>query len=220
MMPLDKLQPMFDVLADVASERIRQFERWGEQDHPSIAPVLVNDPDVRAEFYGILTESHAKRQCERRFAAGGGSFADIAIEEVAEAIAALDDDAREVELIQCAAVFVAWAETIRRRNGGAFAPVHGAPRPLPPGAAAADPLRERSVVVYGPQACGKTRNAQAIRRHFGLHAIVDDAVSGRPVPKEGALILTNDRQLFDKLTGLRRYTFDAVAELVGLAVSA
>jgi hypothetical protein len=30
------------------------------------------------------------------------------------------------------------------------------------------------VVVYGPMACGKTRNAAALAAHFGLDIVVDD----------------------------------------------
>jgi len=49
----------------------------------------------------------------------------------------------------------------------------------------------RSVVVYGPQRCGKTRNAEALRRHFGLNRVVDDWDGISDVPAAGALILTN-----------------------------
>lgn len=32
----------------------------------------------------------------------------------------------------------------------------------------------KSVIVHGPQGCGKTRNAEALRKHFRLSQIVDE----------------------------------------------
>ena len=50
-----------------------------------------------------------------------------------------------------------------------------------------------SVVVYGPQWCGKTRNAKAIARALGLRRILEDFEfdSGFDYPRQGALLLTN-----------------------------
>ena len=50
-----------------------------------------------------------------------------------------------------------------------------------------------SVVVYGPQGCGKTRNARCIARALNLPRIIDDwsLDSGRAWPRTGALLLTN-----------------------------
>lgn len=108
------MQSTFNILAEVASERIRQDAKWGPQDHPSIRDAV--PPDDRAAYHGVISEAGAKSQCERRFANGIGTYADIAIEEVAEAVDALDDEARRAELVQCAAVFVAWVEAIDRRQ--------------------------------------------------------------------------------------------------------
>lgn len=33
----------------------------------------------------------------------------------------------------------------------------------------------KSIIVFGPQGCGKTRNARAIADHYGLRSIFDDA---------------------------------------------
>lgn len=54
----------------------------------------------------------------------------------------------------------------------------------------------RSVIVHGPQGCGKTTNAEAIREALGLSAVVDDWKRGQPFPVDGALILTNDDGIF------------------------
>lgn len=32
----------------------------------------------------------------------------------------------------------------------------------------------RSVVIYGPHLCGKNANAQELREHFGLQAVIED----------------------------------------------
>lgn len=69
----------------------------------------------------------------------------------------------------------------------------------------------QSVIVYGPQGCGKTTNAHALAKHFGLHKIVDD---GRQLLTEptGSLYLTNDRPLL--AYGCRVISFhDAMEEL-------
>lgn len=55
-----------------------------------------------------------------------------------------------------------------------------------------------SVIIYGPQGCGKTRNAEALAKHFGLNHIIDDGEDengnswhpGDPVPDD-TLVLTN-----------------------------
>lgn len=47
-----------------------------------------------------------------------------------------------------------------------------------------------SIVVYGPQGCGKTRNKAALAAHFGLSNIIDDWSPGDTLP-EDTLALTN-----------------------------
>ena len=65
-----------------------------------------------------------------------------------------------------------------------------------------------SIVVYGPAGCGKTRNAELLRKRLGLVRVIDEAdhFSG-PIPRCGALILTNnpDAQLFKRF---ERITFE------------
>lgn len=48
-----------------------------------------------------------------------------------------------------------------------------------------------SKIVYGPQACGKTRNAAALAKHFGLSRVVDDWAPGDEM-LDDALLLTNE----------------------------
>lgn len=47
-----------------------------------------------------------------------------------------------------------------------------------------------TVIIYGPQGCGKTRNAQVIAKAFGLTAILDGWHGKGSVP-EDTLVLTN-----------------------------
>jgi hypothetical protein len=49
------------------------------------------------------------------------------------------------------------------------------------------------VVVYGAMACGKTRHAGAIARHFGVRKVVDDWDPHMHVLEDDALHLTNMR---------------------------
>ncbi len=50
----------------------------------------------------------------------------------------------------------------------------------------------RSVVIYGPQRCGKTSNAQELRTHFGLREVLDDWDGHTAYPLEDTLVLTNN----------------------------
>jgi hypothetical protein len=49
-----------------------------------------------------------------------------------------------------------------------------------------------SVYIYGPAGCGKTTNAERLKRKFGLDQVIDDYGTferSRTVPKHGALVL-------------------------------
>ena len=51
-----------------------------------------------------------------------------------------------------------------------------------------------SVIVYGPQGCGKTRYSKLIMQALGLQKVIEaDELHGRPMPKHRALVLTNER---------------------------
>lgn len=57
-----------------------------------------------------------------------------------------------------------------------------------------------SVIVHGPQGCGKTQNCQALARHFGLRQIVDNAYSSNwpriLASMPPTLFLTHERPQF------------------------
>lgn len=111
----DMMATMY-VLDEVFAERQRQDEKWGEQNHPDFWPTkLPQTAELRATYYGVPQEGLAKHNCELAFAAGRGSWADILVEEVSEAIGAPHVEALREELVQVAAVAVKWVEAIDRR---------------------------------------------------------------------------------------------------------
>lgn len=59
---------------------------------------------------------------------------------------------------------------------------------------------EKSWLVHGPQACGKSSNAQAIAKALGLIDIRDDWQPGMPVAITGGLYLTNSEGPFEPFT--------------------
>ena len=119
------------VLAEIAAERRRQDAKWGEQNHPDADPVILSrlaldgtygTPEAvalrLAQEYEIPTAARAKRICQTEAASGGATWIGIAVEEVAEALEAVaaGPDALRAELVQAAAVFVAWIGALDRRR--------------------------------------------------------------------------------------------------------
>jgi hypothetical protein len=94
------------VLHDVALERERQLEKWGLQHHP----------DGTGKPWQERGAEVARLACEMAFNTGQGVWADILAEEVAEAFAESDPEKLAEELVQVAAVAVAWVEDIRSRS--------------------------------------------------------------------------------------------------------
>jgi hypothetical protein len=115
-----------DILDEIGVERRAQDDKWGEQNHPDVDTVLMSRPggcrpERMAEHYAIPSATHARTTCDGRHHRGDGTFADILIEEVAEAIEAavlLGEEGLRAELIQVAAVAAAWVECIDRRARG------------------------------------------------------------------------------------------------------
>lgn len=99
-------------LGEIIEERQRQDDKWGEQNHPdgtgpghTVAGIDVVElaRQVKAE-----TDAHAD--------AGTLTYAQILLEEVLEAFAEDDPVKLRTELVQSAAVAVAWVEAIDRRR--------------------------------------------------------------------------------------------------------
>lgn len=100
--------PTESVLRAVAEEREAQDAKWGVQNHPDI---------YRSLYYPIESAEKAKALTDVRAKVKQISYADILLEEVAEAIeAAMEGNKNALidELVQVAAVAVAWVEKIDR----------------------------------------------------------------------------------------------------------
>lgn len=95
--------PTKSVLRSVWEEREAQDIKWGEQNHPNGTGAHLRD------------QAHdARERCEAAFRRGEGTFRHILDEEVAEAFAESNPYRLREELIQVAAVAVAWVEKIDR----------------------------------------------------------------------------------------------------------
>lgn len=99
---------------EIRGERIWQTDKWGEQNHDSV-------PDdrsalIRCQMVGLASELRAKLNCDDAVKDKRLTWAHIAVEELAEAVSARNEDTRREELVQLAAVVVAWIDCIDRAN--------------------------------------------------------------------------------------------------------
>lgn len=109
------------ILQEIAEERIRQEDKWGEQNHldgTGVEWTRYVSPWVWREDRAAQIADLAKSHCERKARIESLTFMDIALEEIAEAFAETDEQALRAELVQCAAVLVAWIGAIDRRKTG------------------------------------------------------------------------------------------------------
>jgi hypothetical protein len=105
------------VYKEILAEEVRQIGIWGEQNHPCIGDI---SPEWVSEHFEIPTEEKAKFLCEEAFRNGEGTYAHIMVEEMSEAVNALNINSRRAELVQLAAVCVSWIKKIDRdiaKNG-------------------------------------------------------------------------------------------------------
>ena len=96
------------VLDEIQAERDRQDAKWGEQNHP--------DGTGPAHGHYLADASIARDRCDREHRAGRGTWEHILTEEYHEAMACEGVGSLRDELIQVAAVAVAWVEAMDRRN--------------------------------------------------------------------------------------------------------
>lgn len=104
--------PTTGVLAEIAAERRRQDEKWGEQNHP-------DGTGPRVPYAGRLcfmeeAARDARLKCKGNSPAQD-NWRDILLEEVFEALAEESPAELRTELIQVAAVAAQWVEAIDRR---------------------------------------------------------------------------------------------------------
>lgn len=97
----------FWVLDQVAEERERQLDKWGEQHHPD---------GTGWGSYMALAEDYKYINDETVAQGGDPDWSEILLEEVYEALSETDREKLREELIQVAAVAVAWVEDLDSRG--------------------------------------------------------------------------------------------------------
>lgn len=113
-----------DIWAEILEERKRQDSAWGVQNHPDFDPVLTKrmggcSQDRMAEHFEVPTPVRARGITSTAAERGELCWMPILQEEVSELLQWNDPSAKETlkrELIQVAAVAVAWIESIERRG--------------------------------------------------------------------------------------------------------
>lgn len=108
-MKLDPTPETPQVFTDVIDERIRQVIKWGAQSLPD---------GTSSDTWGDMA-MEAKQTVDERAAAGTLTWVEVLDEEILEAYAETDPARLRAELIQVAAVAIAWAEDIDRRSAAA-----------------------------------------------------------------------------------------------------
>lgn len=93
-------------LADIVDERDAQIHKWGEQ----------HNSDGTGSHTFVAEAKFRRDRCEAAFSAGKGTWKDILLEEVWEAMAERNPAKLRAELIQVAAVAVSWVEDLDSRQ--------------------------------------------------------------------------------------------------------
>lgn len=105
---IDSSDQSLSFLLNVVLEMERQDNKFGANR---------NLPSVNKErFHGLVSEKDAKTLCENAMANGSETWADIAVEEMAEVVYSTDDKNRKQELIQLIAVLCQWVKNIERNE--------------------------------------------------------------------------------------------------------
>jgi len=97
-----------DVLRDVALERSNQDRKYGEQNHP--------DGTCRKTYWIAAKNARTEYEIAATAHHGGLTWAHVLREEVYEALEEEDPAALRAELVQIAAVAIAWIECLDRRH--------------------------------------------------------------------------------------------------------
>lgn len=109
---MNNLKYIFD---EVTAERVKQNEKWGEQNHPSLHPAAANGAE-QLLVINNLDEKGIKELVDDDAKNGNSNWVNISMEEFKESICAPTDYERRNELIQTIAVLVQWIECLDRNN--------------------------------------------------------------------------------------------------------
>lgn len=105
---------LMQVLQDITDERERQDAKHGAA---AGGPGHALPDGTSTETFSMLRDAY-QRLCQHAAGEGVVTWSDIFLEEVYEAMAEEDDDPLRKELIQVAAVCVAWVQDIDSRSVG------------------------------------------------------------------------------------------------------
>lgn len=111
------LHHRYKAVLEAMEETLRQQKKWGDQSYDSVVAQPVEG--FYTNYYDIPDEDTVKHFTDNRMRQGTITWTDIALEEFVEAVAARDDEHREVELIQLIAVCASWVGDIRRKREAA-----------------------------------------------------------------------------------------------------
>lgn len=100
------------VLAEVRAERARQDAKWGEQNHPNGTG---REQEILPNWTAGELADAARNSCRIRADMNICTWSDILSEEACEALAEDDPTKLRTELLQVAAVSVAWVQALDRR---------------------------------------------------------------------------------------------------------
>lgn len=108
------------IYEEILLERRLQDEKWGIQEHPSVSSNIIKGPNSNLperinRHYGIPSIDKAKYYADEAAKKGDLTWSHIAVEELAEVVGAENEIHRRHELVQLAAVCVAWIESIDRK---------------------------------------------------------------------------------------------------------
>jgi hypothetical protein len=141
-MELHEIMGMQIVMRHVAKERFRQHSLWGRQDLP----------DGTGGQQDYIECRMYKKVCDMAHKFGMLTWRDILREEVFEALAEKDPVRLKTELLQVAAVAVAWVEKLDREAKATAKPSDQASRPSEPAGWPDECLHERTTdITPGPQ---------------------------------------------------------------------
>lgn len=117
---VDYEKPMrrfMQILHALPMERMQQLKKFGVQEWPCLDQTLLHRDGVctpvrMTQNYEIPSEERCKMLVAKKLEQGTLTYADIALEELSEAISTFNAAQRRQELIQLATVVVAWIDKI------------------------------------------------------------------------------------------------------------
>lgn len=109
-----------EIIEDIRRERVRQDQKWGEQNHKDgtgvmyVPPSSVFTPGL--SYQALATRMKRRVDADAKILPGQSTWLNILLEEVLEAAACNDVEELDTELTQVAAVVVQWKAAIQRRR--------------------------------------------------------------------------------------------------------